>query len=64
MSKLIAFEEISNKISDAEYSSFLERQKRRGYFNDANTDQDGNPIDVNDYILTGMDILIEATTEE
>jgi len=59
---LVAYDEISTEMTEEEYQAFLDRWESRGYINHADEDADGNPIDVNDYILTGMEILLGLTT--
>jgi len=61
MAKIISLADMLSEMSQDEYSSFLEKQKEKGYSNDAKYGEDGEPIDVNDYILAGMDVLINAT---
>jgi len=63
MENFVKVEEISNKISKEEYNSFLERQKKKGYNNDATIDKDGNVIDVNEQIFAGIKILEDNKVE-
>lgn len=60
MSKEVTFKENSNKMSERDYLDFLERQKSKGYINDAKMDSNGNVIDLSDFILMGLDIMTEA----
>ena len=55
--KFVSFDEISNEMTDREYSLFSNRLERKGYKNDADRGCDGNPIDVDDIIIAGIDIL-------
>ena len=61
---LVTIDKLTTEMTDDEYQSFLSRWENRGYVNHADEDADGNPVDVNEYILTGMDILIGLTTGE
>ena len=61
---LVAFEEISDEMTEAEYAGFLERLESKGYFNDVKKDADGSPIDGGVYILEGMRLLNEAVAGE
>ena len=57
MQEFVRVEDISKKMTDDEYKSFLERQKKKGYNNDATRNEEGEIIDANDQLLKGMMIM-------
>jgi hypothetical protein len=59
--RLVTMDEFSTKITPEEYSAFLEREKERSYINEA-TLKDGVPIDADEYILKGAEILVAVST--
>jgi len=60
-STLVALDELDKEITPEEYSAFLERQKETSYTNEA-TLRDGVPIDVDEYIVRGAEILVSVST--
>jgi len=62
--KLVAYEEIADEMTDEEYSAFLRVLEKKGYINHAITESDGTPIDVNDYISAGINMLAQLNSEE
>lgn len=52
----VSFDEIANEMSESEYLSFLNRLDQKGYENDAERGNDGQPINVYDIILSGVNI--------
>lgn len=63
MSSLVTFDELPTEIAEVEYTAFLKNLKEEGYLNDAMV-HEGHPVDVNDYIMSGAEILIDAVQEE
>ena len=63
MENFVKVGDISKKMTQKEYHDFIERQKRKGYNNDATTDKDGKVIDVNDQIFAGIKILEDNKVE-
>jgi hypothetical protein len=61
---VVSFSEFSTEITPEEYSAFLERQKEQSYINDAILNDDGEPVNADDYILKGAEILAEVMTGE
>jgi hypothetical protein len=60
-SMLVTLDEFNTEITPNEYSAFLEREKERSYINEA-TLRDGVPVDVDEYILKGAEILVAVST--
>jgi len=58
-STLVTLDELSTEITPEEYSAFLEREKERSFIPEA-TLRDGVPVDVDEYILKGAEILTEV----
>ena len=61
-STLVTLDELDKEITPEEYSAFLERQKEMSYINEA-TLRDGVPVDVDEYILRGAEILISVSAK-
>ena len=60
----VTFDEISKDMTESDYLAFVDRERKRNYFNDAKKDADGSPIDGGVYILEGMRLLNEAVSRE
>ncbi|GBU22875.1 hypothetical protein R80B4_02788 [Fibrobacteres bacterium R8-0-B4] len=58
-SVLVTLDNFSTEITPDEYSTFIKREKELSYINEA-TFKDGVPVDVDDYIQKGIDILSEV----
>jgi len=56
---LVTLDEFNTKITPEEYSAFLEMEKERSYINEA-TLRDGVPVDADEYLLKGAEILTEV----
>ncbi|MDR2547217.1 MAG: hypothetical protein LBC96_06865 [Lachnospiraceae bacterium] len=56
-SREVSIDEVGNPISSSEYEELLIRLTQKGYLNDPELNDDGLPIEVDDFILSGLTML-------
>jgi len=60
-SRLVTLDEFSTKLTPEEYSAFLAEEEERSYINEA-TLRNGVPIDADEFVLKGAEILVAVSS--